>query len=55
MPMTPIEAWLEEVDDFGPEPTAFVAEMLLRRAPEPGHEVAAWLRGFVRRPEMGAS
>ena len=52
MPMPAIEAWLEEVDDFGPEPPPFAAEMLLRRAPEPGHEVAAWLRGFVCRPNV---
>ena len=55
MPMPPLEAWLEEVDDFGPEPTAFAAEMLLRRVPDPGHEVAAWLAGFVRRPMMETS
>ena len=55
MPMPAIEAWLEEVDDLGPEPSPFVAEMLLGRAPEPDHKVAAWLREFVRRPMMETS
>lgn len=55
MPMPPIEAWLEEVDDIGPEPTSFVTEMLLARASEPQHPVAAWLRGFVRWPASEAS
>jgi hypothetical protein len=50
MPMSPLEAWLEEIDDIGPEPSPFIAEMLLARAPDPEHAVAAWLRGFVRRP-----
>jgi hypothetical protein len=50
LPMSKIDAWLEEIDDLGPEPPAFAAEMLLARAPEPEHQVARWLRGFVRVP-----
>ncbi len=55
MPMPAIDAWLEEIDDLGPEPPAFAAEMLLARAPEPEHPVVAWLRGFVRLPASEAS
>jgi hypothetical protein len=54
MPMPPLEAWIEEVDDLGPEPPPFVAEMLLARAPEPGHQVAVWLATFGRRPAAEA-
>ena len=52
MPMPAIEAWIEEVDGIEPEPPPLVAEMLLRRAPELGHQVAAWLATFVRRPNV---
>jgi hypothetical protein len=55
LPMPELESWLEEVDDLGPEPPAYAAEMLLARAPEPEHPVVAWVRGFVRLPASEAS
>ncbi len=52
IPMTPIDLWLDEVDDLGPFPSPIHAGFLLDRCPEPGHEVAIWLAKFDTRVSL---
>ncbi len=47
IPLPAIDAWLDDVDAEGVDIGPLRAQMLLRRCPDPDHEVAIWLSSQI--------
>lgn len=46
-PLPAIDSWLDDVDAEGSDIAPLRAQMLLRRCPDPTHEVAIWLASQI--------
>jgi len=47
IPLPAIDVWLDDVDAEGFDIPPLRAQMLLRRCPDPTHEVAIWLAAQI--------
>jgi hypothetical protein len=53
VPLDELDAWCDEVDDLGPFPNPIQVDLLLKRCPDPTHEVAVWLAAQTRASATG--